>query len=86
MNKELQFNFSRQCLETLQNAKKNVEEVGKTVIESQDILLAGLQTYDTGMSYALAKYSIVASDIKNIIEKSIIVKDKTVYSLSLIHI
>ncbi|WP_103981912.1 AAA family ATPase [Helcococcus massiliensis] len=80
MNKELQFNFSRQCLETLQNAKKNVEEVGKTVIESQDILLAGLQTYDTGMSYALAKYSIVASDIKNIIEKSIIVKDKTIYS------
>ncbi|RZI01760.1 ATP-dependent Clp protease ATP-binding subunit [Staphylococcus condimenti] len=59
------YNLTRQCKETFEAVLLIVKEKRYKVIETQDLLLAAVSTNDTGAAYALGRYSLTKSKVKD---------------------
>ncbi|MFC6292257.1 ATP-dependent Clp protease ATP-binding subunit [Macrococcus epidermidis] len=63
----MSFKVTRQCNEVFNKLKENKD---LKLIQTQDLLLAMVETLDTGAGYALGKHSITKSMIKDVIDSA----------------
>ena len=67
-------NYSRECRQALLKLAKDAKKNHLNVIQTQDLVVAMINTPDTGMSYALGKYRILPSVIDNELKDFVLVE------------
>ncbi|UTH00531.1 AAA family ATPase [Macrococcoides canis] len=75
MHNQLSYQYSRQCNEAIKELSKIIKD--KSVIQSEDLLLALISTEDTGAGYVLGKSSITKSKLLKEIESAQVVQTRT---------
>ena len=76
----VEYEVTRECNEALNILETQCKN--KSLIQTEDILLAIISAQDTGAGYSLGRHSITRSKVSKMLDSAIVVRDRTVIEVS----